>query len=58
MAEQVSLVLQIMRDELAAQRERRAAGRAGTARIVPSEKLLLKRGRALVLAPISGEHLV
>jgi|HubBroStandDraft_1064217.scaffolds.fasta_scaffold261457_1 hypothetical protein len=53
MAERVSFVLQIMRAELAAQRERRHADRAGTARIVASEKLLSKRGPALALAPIS-----
>jgi hypothetical protein len=53
MAERVSFVLQIMRAELAAHRERRHADRAGTARIVASEKLLLKRGRALALVPVS-----
>jgi hypothetical protein len=49
MVEHVSPVLQIMRDELAAQRERQAADRAGTARPVADGKLALKRGRALVL---------
>jgi hypothetical protein len=53
MAEQVSPALQIMRDELAAQRERRNANRAGMARILAGCKLTLKRGRALVLTPTS-----
>jgi hypothetical protein len=54
MAEQVSSVLRIMRDELAAQRQRRDADRAGTARLVAGGALALQRGRALVVAPTSS----
>jgi len=53
MAERVSFMLQIMRAELAAQRERRHADRAGTARIVVREKLFLKRSLTLALVPVS-----
>jgi hypothetical protein len=53
MAEHVSSVLQIMRDELAVQREHRSADRAGTARMMADGKSALKRGRALVSVPVS-----
>jgi hypothetical protein len=53
MAEHVSPVLQIMRDELAVQRERRDADRVETAHLMADGKLALKRGRALVSVPVS-----
>jgi hypothetical protein len=53
MAEHVSPVLQIMRDELAVQRERRDADRVETALLKADGKLALKRGRALVSVPVS-----
>jgi hypothetical protein len=52
MAEYVSSTLQIMRDELAIQRERRDADNAASARLLADGRLALKRGRALVL--VSG----
>jgi hypothetical protein len=53
MAEHVSSTLKLMRDELAAQRERRDADHTGTGRTMAAGNLALKRGRALVLVPTS-----
>jgi hypothetical protein len=53
MAEHVSPVLQIMRDELAVQRERRDADRVETACLMADGKLALKRGREVVSVPVS-----
>jgi hypothetical protein len=50
MAEYVSLTRQIMRSELAAQRQRVETDRAGKALLMAGEKLVLKQRRALVLA--------
>jgi hypothetical protein len=54
MAEHVSSILQIMRSEFTAHRQRREADRAGMALLIAGEKLVLRQRRALLLAPASA----
>jgi hypothetical protein len=53
MAERVSLILRIMRNELAAERQRMKADIADVASLMAGAQLALKQTRALVLAPPS-----
>jgi hypothetical protein len=53
MTERVSLILRIMRNELAAERQRMKADIADVASLMAGAQLALKQSRALVLAPPS-----
>jgi hypothetical protein len=53
MAERVSLILRIMRNELAAERQRMKADIADVASLMAGAQLALKQSHALVLAPPS-----
>jgi hypothetical protein len=54
MTEHMSSILQILRSEFTAGRQRREADRAGMALLIAGEKLVLRQRRASLLAPASA----